>query len=202
MRYYWPCMANPITPEHIDKYERNTMFVAEIKKNGWRCLVEKDGPVTLWTRHHTLIEAKSGITKTLTDIKATLNRLPELTILDSEILLTNRVKGMPSGLYLFDILVYKGELLFTKPLIQRKVILESVYREFLISNPVIELAVPVQIGKRMLYEQAIADPTGISEGIVIKALTSPYVFGINKSLDNPFWIKCKALEKHVKTGGE
>ncbi|MFH1564054.1 MAG: hypothetical protein ABIF11_11670 [Nitrospirota bacterium] len=78
MQYIYPCKPNRITIETLEIFE-NPSWVAEIKKNGWRAIIEKDnGKVILWTRHHTLIKGP------LTDIRKACGNLPDGTMLDKE----------------------------------------------------------------------------------------------------------------------
>lgn len=60
----------------------------------------------------------------------------------------------------------------------------------------IELSQWVRIGKRNLYNKSIEGD--LNEGIVMKKLDSVYPLSDRKCLDNPFWIKVKKIEKHVK----
>jgi ATP-dependent DNA ligase len=190
--YLYPSMPNRLNPSsrYFETLDKDTAWIAEVKKNGWRCLVVKDaGSVTLWTRH------KTTINEPLDEIREALASLPDGTMLDGELIFTRRVKGIPDALYLFDALYLKGERLTSLPLSKRKGILTLIYRDYLVS-PMIELAEMVRIGKRELYCRSIEGD--VNEGIVMKHLGSPYPASDAKCMDNPHWLKVKRIEGHVK----
>ena len=190
MRYYYPCKPNPLSPDSrfFAELDRDISWVAEIKKNGWRCLVYRDTQLTLWTREKTVIN------EPLESLRDGLMSVPEQTILDGE-LIHFRTTGLKGKLYLFDALMFKGKILINLPLSDRRKYLEESISE--ITD--IEIAKQVQLGKRRLYYQAIQE--AVNEGIVLKKLDSRYPVSDRRCLQNPFWLKVKRIEKHIKIGG-
>lgn len=189
MRYYYPCMPNYLSPSSpfFKELDNNPKYVAEIKKNGWRCLVFRENRAYLMTRHNTFVkepmeELKDWILRTV----------PKDTILDGE-LIHYRTKADKKRYYLFDIIMLKGKLLNKLPLSERRKILEDNIKDL---PDFIELSQWVRIGKKNLYYQSIN--TDLNEGILLKKLDSVYPLSDRKCIENPFWIKVKKTEKHIK----
>jgi len=181
MKYLYPCKPNPLSPEsrYFGLLDNDVRWIAEVKKNGWRCLVEKSaGKVVLWTRHGTQIP------EPVPELRESLRGLPDDTVLDGEFVhyRTRTVKG---ALYLFDILSLEGEPLVNLPLSERRKALESV----LSGIHTVELARQVRVGKKMLYSESIEGDE--NEGIVLKRLDSRYPASETRCLQNPFWLKVK-----------
>jgi len=188
MKYLYPCKPNPLSLESkfFEELDRDTGWIAEIKKNGWRCLVYCDTGLTLWTRHNTIIS------EPLDAIRDSLRAVPDKTVLDGELVhFRTETKGV---LYLFDILIYKGKLLVDLTLSERRKFLEEVHSRL----TGIEIAIQVRVGKKELYRQAI---TAGDEGVVLKKLSSKYLCSDKRCLQNPFWLKVKKIENHIKVGG-
>lgn len=183
MKYLYPCKPNPLSPESrfFAEIDRDISWAAEIKKDGWRCMVYRDKKITLWTRHKTTIQ------KTLS-FRDSLLSIPEQTILDGELL--------KNSLYLFDILMFRDRLLIELPLFERRKYLEEAISR--ISDPAIEIATQVRIGKVKLYYEAIEEK--VNEGIVLKKLDSKYLASETRCLQNPFWLKVKKVKDHIRTG--
>ena len=192
--YLYPCKPNSLTPESklFDELDRDIGWIAEVKKNGWRALTitDKEGRLTLWTRHKTLLTGPSP------ELKAELSgMIPAVSILDGEFI-NNRTKGVKGKLYLFDILMVEGKLLLDLPLRERRQILEGVVKE----SQDIVLARQVRVGKKQLYYQSIEGEE--NEGIVIKRLDSKYLASEKSCPQHPYWLKVKRVEKHIKVGKE
>lgn len=194
MKYLYPCKPNSLAPssKYFDVLDNDTDWIAEVKKNGWRCLTAKDCDVKLYTRHQTLFR------DALTPIREALENLPDQTILDGELIFTKRVKDAPDGLYLFDIITLQGKLLTDMPLYRRRTILESIFGEYLSGVPEITLARQTRIGKKSLYHQSIGD--AVNEGIVLKHINSKYIISEADCKQNPMWLKVKKTEEHLKVG--
>lgn len=191
MKYLYPCKPNPLALDSpfLDELDRDARWVAEIKKNGWRCLVHRDRGLTLWTRHKTVIH------EPLAALRDSLMAVPENTMLDGE-LVHFRTQGIKGVLYLFDILVLANRPLFGLSLADRRRHLEDIAGN--ISG--IQLAEQVRLGKKNLYHQAIREEE--NEGIVLKKLDSPHPVSGKRCLQNPFWLKVKRPEKHIYVGKE
>jgi bifunctional non-homologous end joining protein LigD len=190
MRYYYPCKPNEISANsrYFEQLDNDVRWIAEVKKNGWRCLADKEaGSFVLWTRH------KTFIVDPLKDLRsALLSMLPNNTRIDGE-LINNRTKDVKGIYYVFDILVYKGETLFNLPLRERREILEGAIKPL----PFIELAQQFTTGKKELYSKAILNE--VNEGIVMKKLDSRYLASQTRCPQNPYWLKVKRPEKHIYT---
>ncbi|MGC2423193.1 MAG: RNA ligase family protein [Nitrospirota bacterium] len=192
--YLYPCKPNTLTPDSklFDELDRDIGWIAEVKKNGWRALPTKseDGSLTIWTRHKTLI--KDAVPELR---EALANMMPNGTILDGEFI-NNRTKGVKGKLYLFDIIMLEGKSLIDMPLRERRKMLEGV----VVEGPHIELAQQIRVGKKQLYYQSIEGEE--NEGIVIKRLDSKYLASEKSCPQNPYWLKVKRVEKHIKVGKE
>jgi ATP-dependent DNA ligase len=190
MKYYYPCKPNPLSAvsKFFAELDRDVSWIAEVKKNGWRCLVYRENKLTLWTSN------KTTINEPLKSLRDSLMSVPEQTILDGE-LINFRTADIKGKLYLFDILIFKGKMIIALPLMERRKYLEEAISE----TPDIEIAKQVQLGKRKLYYTAIQDE--VNEGIVLKKLNSKYLISDTRCLQNPFWLKVKRIEKHIKVGG-
>jgi ATP-dependent DNA ligase len=188
-RYVYPNMPNRAyfgTPlfSQLDKDKR---YVAEIKRNGWRCLALKTrDQLELWTRHGTLIVGTKN--SKLEGIRESLKYIPDMTLIDGE-LLDRRTKDIKDTYYVFDLLWWANKPLWNLPLWQRREFLESVLK----TNDHILLAEQFRVGRKFLYTRAIE---GGDEGIVFKRLDSIYMIGSTKYLINPAWIKIKKDEAH------
>jgi bifunctional non-homologous end joining protein LigD len=190
MPYWFPCKPNRLSPtsELFKRLDNDRNWIAEVKKNGWRCLAYKEGgALTLWTRHHTTINAP------LPDIRSLLVKiLPDRCVIDGE-LIENRTKGIKGVYYVFDILALNGTFL-NLPLRERRRLLEPILKVSEMGGP-IELARQYQIGKVKLYHNSISGEE--NEGVVLKHVNSPYNASPARCLQNPYWLKVKRLEKHI-----
>jgi len=183
--YLYPCMPNRIYSDSklFADLDQDPAWVAEIKKNGWRCLVEKTGGrVTLWTRRYTTIPDLPDLKEYLTEM------LPEGILLDGE-LIDRRTKDIKGLWYAFDILYLGTEFFHNKPFSERRKELEKHVWDV---PGKIEVAKQYRLGKKMLYERVIDEG---EEGIVIKKLDSTYPTNSTKSHDNPYWLKVKPYGK-------
>jgi ATP-dependent DNA ligase len=187
--YYYPCKPNRLAPEsgYFNSLDNDPRWIAEVKKNGWRCLAyrEKESLV-LYTRHHTLI------TDPLQEVRNYLFvTLAPGTILDGE-LINNRTKDVKSLYYVFDVIASSGDLLVNCSLSHRRSVLEKLVRPY---PGVVELAAQTITGKKRLYESSIQ--TSVNEGIVIKRLDSKYLASETRCLQNPYWLKVKRPDSHL-----
>ena len=182
-------MPNYLSPSSsfFTELDNNTTWIGEKKINGWRCCIFRENRVYLMTRHNTFVK------EPMEELKAyILQTVPKDTILDGE-LIHYRTKTDKKRYYLFDILMLKGKLLNKLPLSERRKILEDTIKE---PPDFMELSQWVRIGKKNLYYQSINND--LNEGIVLKKLDSVYPLSDRKCAENPFWIKVKKVEKHVK----
>lgn len=182
MKYLYPNLPNWIDPSGLTEYDPKIEWVAERKKNGWRCLAMKNEEgLELWTRRHTIIHDPLPITR------EALSHLNAGTIIDGE-LMEKRTKDIKDHYYAFDILMYEGKLMtgFTWQL--RRAILEQALKFI----PGVEVSEPITVGKSHLYRVAVEQG---DEGIVLKNVNSKYILDYNSCPTNPLWLKAKAPEK-------
>jgi ATP-dependent DNA ligase len=181
--YIFPCKPNPLHPSspYFDEIDDDVRWIAEIKKNGIRCLPQSGETITLWTRHKTTVD------NPLKPLREALKALPEGTLLDGE-LLDYKAGGSPGRLFLFDIIYLKGKPLFGSPLEERHRILESVVEDV---PGVVEILKQVRVGKKHLFHSLQKDE---DEGIVLKRLDSLYLISHTRCLQNPHWLKVRRKE--------
>lgn len=182
--YIYPNLPNWLNPLEVKNYDKKTDWIAERKKNGWRCLaiVNEEG-LKLWTRRHTIIP------DLLPQTRSYLSKLPVGTIIDGE-LMEKRTKDIKDQYYAFDILYYAGQPLMSLSWKVRRNYLEHTDLE-------VGLSVPTALGKTLLYDQAISEG---DEGIVLKNINSKYIIDLKTCPHNPYWIKAKKPENAFKTG--
>src|SRR3972149_7202175 len=97
MKFYYPCKPNTLSPDSklFTELDNDPEWIAELKKNGIRCLVEKEnGKVILWNRFHRII-------KPYPEIIIPLRELPDGIMLDGELIAK---KGETPKLFLFDLI--------------------------------------------------------------------------------------------------
>jgi ATP-dependent DNA ligase len=188
MKYYFPCKPNRLsaTSNLFTRLDNDAGWIAEVKKNGWRCLAYKEGgALTLWTRHHTTINDP------LPELRGLLTEmLPDGCVIDGE-LLQNRTKEIKGVYYVFDLLMLDGAPITGLPLWNRRQLLEATVTP---TGP-IELATQHRIGKVKLYHDSIEGEA--NEGIVLKHIDSTYNASESRCLQNPYWLKVKRVENHV-----
>jgi bifunctional non-homologous end joining protein LigD len=183
MRYFYPNLPNWIDPSLVVEYDKKPSWVAERKKNGWRCLAIRDeNSLTLMTRRNTLINDQLPVTRN------NLHQLLPSTIIDGE-LMERRTKDIKDLFYAFDILMDNGKQLTSLPWKERRKRLEAVLKDM----EGIEISDPVSVGKSYLYDLAIQEG---NEGIVMKEINSKYIVDFTKCVSNPHWIKAKKPENH------
>lgn len=176
MKFQYPCMPNKVHPKskHLKTFDHDPLWIAEIKKNGWRCLVIKDGDeINFYTRHNMLINDRVSA-----EIREGFAALPDDFFIDGEILLKT------GQFFAFDILYLNGKSLVSRSLKDRRKFLEQTIKE----NDHILMSKWVEKGKRKLYEEAIQSG---EEGIVLKFIHSGYLASPTKCRKNPFWLKVK-----------
>jgi bifunctional non-homologous end joining protein LigD len=188
MKYIYPNLPNWIDPAKVIDYDKKPSWIAERKKNGWRCLAVRDEEgLTLFTRRKTIIYDQLPVTRNA------LQRLPYSTIIDGE-LMEKRTKDIKDLFYAFDILYEGGKQLTSLPWKHRRERLEYVLNGI----EGIEISVPVCVGKSLLYDISIEEG---NEGIVMKEINSKYLIDLNSCPHNPLWIKAKKPENSFLFGG-
>jgi ATP-dependent DNA ligase len=123
MKYWFPCKPNRLSPtsELFNRLDNDAGWIAEVKKNVWRCLAYKEGgALTLWTRHHTTINDP------LPQLRGLLTEmLPDGCVIDGE-LLQNRTKAIKGVYYVFDLLAVDGASVMNLALWRRRQLLAAI----------------------------------------------------------------------------
>jgi len=91
--FLYPCKPTSLAQDdpHFEVLDRDPDWIAELKLNGWRCLIEKtDKAMLLWTRHRKLIHDP------VEHLREPLQHLPIGTLLDGE-LIAYRTPGINPG---------------------------------------------------------------------------------------------------------
>jgi ATP-dependent DNA ligase len=191
MKYFYPCKPNRLAPDsaYFATLDNDPRWIAEVKKNGWRCLAYREASgLVLYTRHNTLI------TDPLPDLRNFLTlTLPPGTIIDGE-LVNNRTKDTKGLYYVFDVIQAGGVLLVNNSLTSRRAVLEKLLPPF---PGGVELAEQTIIGKKRLYQVSIEGE--VNEGIVLKKASSKYLISETRCLQHPHWLKVKRAEAHLFT---
>lgn len=187
--YLYPQLPNRAyfgTP-FFTKLDKDSRYIAEIKRNGWRMMaIKSDKQLGLWSRHKKLI--KNTKNSDLSGIRSSLAYIPDDSMIDGE-LLDRRTKDIKDVYYVFDILYWGGKMLFQLPLWERREFLESVIKP----NDHILLADQFMVGRKQLYLKALQQG---DEGIVFKRRDMYYIANKIESKTNPTWIKVKKDEDH------
>ena len=191
MNYLYPCKPNWLAPDSsfFAALDNDDRWVAEVKKNGWRCLVYRENDsVILYTRHRTVINEKLPRLRDYLRVA-----VPPGTILDCE-LIHSRTKTVKEFLYPFDLLTLSREPLVERPLEYRRALLEK----YISPSPgLFEIARQFTTDKVALYERVIAGDPDVDEGIVLKKLSSKYLPSPTRCLQHPQWFKVKRLPPHL-----
>lgn len=185
INYFYPCKPVYVHPTSslAQKLDNNKEWVAELKKNGWRCLVYKSGNnLTLYTRHHTIINDP------LPEIREYFLQVPGNFIVDGE-LIEKRTKHFKGLFYAFDILYKNNTLLVNMPLVLRREMLD----ELLPSHGSIVTPTWVIENKLELYNSTINSE--VDEGIVVKKLDSKYKISSTSCQPYSLWLKIKQANR-------
>jgi ATP-dependent DNA ligase len=194
--YVYPAKPVYIAPDSglFKRLNNDSDYVAELKKNGWRCMVrvKEDHTVELWTRNKTIIDDPlPNVRKRLFDMK-----LPPDTILDGE-LMEHRGKVREQW-NAFGAIRVAGKWLSHLPYSDITKIVSDVVKT---DKRYIVAARQVKKNKKRLYAKVEKSfysfleegVQSIDEGIVIKSLTSPVPFGWRECPKHPSWFKVKPL---------
>jgi ATP-dependent DNA ligase len=179
--YIYPCVFNRIYTNSVlaKALDNDSTWIAEIKKNGWRCLVIKEGgKVVLWSRRNSVLYLP------VKGVREALRNIPDGTILDGE-LLERRTKTVKDLWYGFDVIRLKNKFVNDLPLWQRREMLEETIK----GGDNVELAQQFRYKKLGLYFKALTEEG--NEGIVLKKLDSVYPVSTTNSVTNPYWIKIR-----------
>jgi len=172
----------PPTSKSFDELDNNTNWIAEVKKNGWRCMVHitPDNKLELWTRHKTLELSPLPILRK----KIMALQLPPDTILDGELLEhrgTTKETWMGWGMFR-----WQGQWLNAVPY------KEILWRMSFMPTNDVHIIRPdfVLEGKKKFYEEVLKQGAE-NEGIVIKRLDAPVPFSFTNCAITRSWLKVK-----------
>jgi ATP-dependent DNA ligase len=190
LQYIYPCKPNRLDRESalLQSLDNDPSWIAEVKRNGWRCIARKDdnGRLSLWTRHHALINDP------LQELREQLNgQLQPGTMIDGE-LLERRTKTVKGEYYVFDLMFLTGQSCMHLPLIERHRLLIGA----VLPTNHITIAEQHITDKILLYERSIS--TEDCEGIVIKRIASKYIGSLTRCEQHPYWLKVKRPEAHTR----
>jgi bifunctional non-homologous end joining protein LigD len=183
-----PGFVIPAQPVAADKPPSGSNYVHEIKHDGYRLIVRRDGAkVRLYARNAIDMTARlTGIAGAALDIKAESATLDgEAVVLGADGLsrfdrLSNREGGSAAVLYAFDLIEHDGNDLRNRPFLDRKAALARLLRD---TKAGILFNEHVAADGPTVYEHACQ--LG-AEGIVSKKVDSTY-----RSGRCPGWIKVK-----------
>jgi ATP-dependent DNA ligase len=161
----------------------NGDWLAELKFDGWRTLVDWDGKRAILTsRHNQTIPASQSL---LDEIAQALTQVPPCA-LDGEWM--GRRDRQPESLWLFDALAINGQWLGALGAGER---FKRFCWLFTSSDPAprVRLVECVRSGfvDFFHYSKTVRG----CEGIVLKHVDSKFIGSVRKCVDNPFWLKVK-----------
>jgi hypothetical protein len=185
MFLYPPRPEKPIQPELIPVYEKMGT-IAQIKRNGTCTVVDVDasGIPTFWTRHKELHKAWTAPPH----IIAYFKKFPDSVIVAE--LLHNKHASVKDTLYIFDVLVYKGNDLVGSTLKERLDIIKKFPK-----GEGIWFAKTYTKNLLKLYEGLTDD---IDEGIVLKNPNARLKFCFKDGLNAADQVKCRKSTKNYR----
>lgn len=164
-------------------------WIAQIKFDGWRTLLEWDGSrPTLTSRHKTPIPASPDLVEFLANF---LTGSPPM-LLDGEFM--GRRDNQAEALRLFDMLAFDGRWQGDMACYARLGLLCGSFPGLILAGTESRLSiVPHTTGGYVDFFEFSKTLPG-SEGIVLKQKTSRFIGSVRKSVDNPLWLKVKWRE--------
>ena len=191
MKFYYPLKPTRITIDSdlLKRCESDLNFILQVKKNGWRVQIHKDGnKVEFFSRHNNKMEpiAQDADWNLLTNLVLAIKA--ESCILDGEFL--HRRGSLKNTIYVWDIFEYNNELV-RKPYRDRKLLLESIITN---SN---NLIVSKDYSNNFLqvWNSLIAEE---DEGIVIKDLREQLYVNFDKTINSARQFKALLEDKRGK----
>ena len=171
------------TPRLLALCEREGGYLCEAKLKGSRALVTRDG---VYSRTGKPLAVPDMLRDGIEEVLSLYG--PKEVALDGELVVeraalmsSGRVVPLTAGLYLFDLVVCDGQWLGHIPFEERRDLVFTGTSEW-ITTPA-----SVTSGFVEFYERQ----TGISEGVVVKRLSSTLVGGTKRSSINNAWLKCR-----------
>lgn len=197
MKFYYPLKSTRISIDS-DLFKRCDLdpnFILQIKKNGWRIQIHKEGnDVKFWTRHkikmeELVLDADWKMLKTIVQ-----NIKVESCILDGEFL--HRRGKLKNTIYLWDIFELDG-IPVNKPYGERKALLDSIvlpYNNFFTAKDYVT-------NFKQIWDN-LEDPEE-NEGIVLKDTRERLYIDYNKTIKSSkqfkILLETKSDTKYYKT---
>lgn len=178
MKFYYPLKPTRITIDSdlLRRCESDPNFILQIKKNGWRTQIHKDGSkVEFFSRHNNKLEsvAQDADWKLLTDL--VLNNVKANScVLDGEFL--HRRGNLKSTIFVWDIFEYNNEQVRSQYK-DRKQLLESIVTpssNLLVSKDYVDNF--LQVWDNLVENE--------DEGIVIKDLREQLYINFSKTIES------------------
>ncbi len=166
----------------FEKLDKDPNVIAEVKYNGTRLILQRFPVISLSPIGEFEFWNREGSQLKYTPSDELLSNLRSLNwkgncVLDGELLHT-KVKSTKHHIVLFDVIIWNGEDVSSKPFSERRQILESAFKVLSIFDNLYP-APQWKTGFKTLYEMAIK--TDYMEGLVMKRLDSKMVLGKSSS---------------------
>lgn len=192
--YFYPPQPTRIWPNTpiFSSLAKNKQWDGEIKYNGWRILVFKYETITIYNRHGTIIAIDPKPFELL------FADIPFGTVFDGE-LVDRRTKDLKNIMVFWDCPFYKGKNLQTKPLRERRQLLEhfSTAPGQLVNKSVAQVYKIQQFKTNLvqLYKDIELRQNDLEEGLVLKNINSLYKSHPSRGTDVIDWIKVKKISE-------
>ncbi|MFA5999988.1 MAG: RNA ligase family protein [Candidatus Paceibacterota bacterium] len=195
MNYLYPVQPNRIY-EDADHFLKSKEYIAEPKKDGWRCLVHgENDTITLYTRHKTLVKGESSEPQLLSLKQKLLSLFKDWQpfMIDGELLQWRSPKEK-GKIYLFDIIIKNGHKRGSMQLESRRQPLFDMDLPHIPTDgcPLLgTVFIPKVYTHDFLdtYREIIKQPS--IEGIVLKKIDSQYPVVLKENFKFPFWVKLR-----------
>jgi ATP-dependent DNA ligase len=193
-KFYYPCMPVTGSLASLKLIDNDPHWVAEIKRNGWRCLaiMDDEGKVSFWSRHRREIKGQG-----MADLREVMrSALEKGTVIDGELLKNGNGENWkldrptvdmkePVGYYAFDVIRWEGKMMNNFPWNDRHSLVTAAFYMYRMDG-LLELPEIPTKDKVKLFEESTEH-----EGIVVKRRESKYPVGLDRCLKNTSWIKVK-----------
>lgn len=178
----------PVSPAYLRSL-RDGEYLAQEKRNGWRCLTRMErGTLTFTSRHGKPLEVSGALRELL---RPRLEALPSPVLIDSEWM--GRRAGQPEALVLFDLLeLGPAGWLGQRGALER---FRWLLRLADLAEPPMIVFPRFTLGEYPAFFEQSREWPGV-EGIVLKRVDSPYVGSVRGCTVNGQWFKVR------HTGGE
>lgn len=163
----------------LDKMPRD--YFAQLKMDGWRCVVERSHDGLKFTSRHNKPIPISSTLREHVQFLMLKHGIPVGTVFDCE-WLARRPAARDEALWFFDVMQIGDQPLWSQPTRERFSALQSLMPA--------EWIVPcVRAGYEPFFD-SIMD-RGDAEGIVLKHKDAKYIGSVRQCALNPGWMKCK-----------